>query len=96
MPVIARLPNNALIWNFMGEHKTIDAIYNSLKDVKQTYSGKHGKISYTYFETIVEHKTVGRCELLFLHTGKELLVFISTDVALCLPINSKLHQPYKP
>jgi hypothetical protein len=82
MPVIARVPNNALIWNFMGKHKTIDAIYNSLKDVKRTYSGKHGKISFTYFDAVVEHKTVGRCKLVFLHTGAELLVFIATDISL--------------
>jgi len=82
MPVIARLPNNALIWNFKGKHKTIDAIYNSLKDIKRTSSGKHGKIGYTYFDAIVEHKTVGKCKLLFLHTGEELIVFISTDTTL--------------
>jgi len=82
MPVIARAPNNALIWNFAGKHKTIDAIYNSLKDIKQTHSGKHGKIDYTYFDTCLEHKTVGKCKLVFLHTGAGLLVFISTDTSL--------------
>lgn len=82
MPVIARLPNNALIWNFAGKHKTIDAIYNSLKDIKRTLSGKHGKIDYTYFDTCLEHKTVGKCKLVFLHTGAGLLVFISTDTSL--------------
>ena len=31
MPVISRLPNNKLIWNFKGKHKTMNGIYESLK-----------------------------------------------------------------
>ncbi len=77
--VIARLPNNKLIWNFKGKHKTLNAIYNSLKDIRHNHSGKYGKISYKYFDVIVEHKVLGKIKLVFLHTGKNLLVFISTD-----------------
>jgi len=82
MPIIARLPNNKLIWNFKGKHKTLNAIYNSLKNIRHKSSGKHGKISYKYFDKIVEHSVLGKVKLVFLHTGKDLLVFISTDLSL--------------
>ncbi|PPK56825.1 IS4 family transposase [Malaciobacter marinus] len=82
MPVIARLPNNKLIWNFKGKHKTLNAIYNSLKNVRHTSIGKHGKISYQYFDAIVEHSVLGKVKLVFLHTAKDLLVFISTELIL--------------
>jgi hypothetical protein len=82
MPVIARVPNNKLIWNFKGKHKTINSIYNNLKNIRKKQSGKHGKISYKYFDKIVEHTILGYVKLVFLHTGKDLLVFISTDIYL--------------
>ena len=82
MPIIARLPNNKLIWNFKGKHKTLGSIYNSLKNIRHTQSGKHGKISYKYFDKTVEHTVLGKVKLVFLHTGKDLLVFISTDLSL--------------
>jgi len=82
MPVIARLANNKLIWNFKGKHKTLNTIYNSLKNIRQQQSGKHGKIAYKYFDKTVEHSTLGKVKLVFLHTGKDLLVFISTDITI--------------
>jgi transposase len=82
MEVIARLPNNKLIWNFKGKHKTLNSIYNNLKNIRHKQSGKHGKIGYKYFDKIVEHSVLGRVKLVFLHTGKDLLVFISTDLQL--------------
>ncbi len=82
MPVIARLPNNKLIWNFKGKYKTINAIYASLKNSRHKHSGKHGKIFYKYFDAIVEHAVLGKVKLVFLHTGKHLLVFISTDITI--------------
>lgn len=82
MPIIARLPNNKLIWNFKGKHKTLNTLYNSLKNIRHKSSGKHGKISYKYFDAIVEHTTLGKVKLVFLHTSKDLLVFISTDISL--------------
>ncbi|MDA7816855.1 transposase [Sulfurimonas sp.] len=80
MPVIARLPNNKLIWNFKAKHKTLNSIYENLKNIRHKQSGKHGKISYKYFDAIVEHDILGKVKLVFLHTGKDLLVFISTDI----------------
>jgi hypothetical protein len=82
MPVIARLPNNKLIWNFKGKHKTINAMYDNMKNSRHKSSGKHGKISYKYFDVVVEHATLDKVKLVFLHTSKELLVFISTDITL--------------
>ena len=81
MPIIARLANNKLIWNFKGKHKTLNSIYNSLKNICYKQSGKHGKISYKYFDKIVEHAVLGKVKLVFLYTGKDLLVFISTDLS---------------
>ena len=92
MPIIARLPNNKLIWNFKGKHITLNAIYNSLKNIRHKQSGKHGKISYKYFDAIVEHQVLGKVKLVFLHTGKDLLVFISTDLAL---VAKKILATYK-
>ena len=66
MSVIARPPNNKLIWNFKGKNKTLNAIYNSLKNICHKQSGKHGKISYKYFDTIVEHATLGKVKISFL------------------------------
>jgi transposase len=82
MEVIARLPNNKLIWNFKSKHKTLNSIYNNLKNIRHKKSGKHGKIGYKYFDEIIEHSVLGRVKLVFLHTGKDLLVFISTDLSL--------------
>ena len=82
MPIIARLPNNKLIWNFKGKHKTLNSIYNSLKNIRHAQSGKHGKISYKYFDAIIEHAVLGKVKLVFLHTGKDLLIFISTDITI--------------
>jgi transposase len=53
-----------------------------LKNIRHKQSGKHGKISYRYFDAIVEHSVLEKVKLVFLHTGKDLLVFISTDILL--------------
>ncbi len=82
MPVIARIANNERIWNFKGKHKTLGSMYNALSKVRHSAHGRHGKIRYTYFATVAEHKELGRVKLVFLHTGKDLIVFISTDLAL--------------
>ncbi|MDD3008698.1 MAG: transposase [Arcobacter sp.] len=80
--VIARLPNNKLIWNFKGKYKTLNSLYHNLKNSRRKEYGKHGKIPYTYFDAIVEHAALGKVKLVFLHTGKDLLVFISTDITI--------------
>lgn len=82
MPVIARIANNDRIWQFKGKHKTLNAMYAAMSKVRRTAQGHHGKIRYHYFDAIVEHTTLGKIKLVFLHTGKELIVFISSDLSL--------------
>ncbi len=82
MPVIARIANNERIWNFKGRHKTLNSMYSALSKVRHSAHGRYGKIKYTYFDAVAEHKELGRVKLVFLHTGKDLLVFISTDLSL--------------
>jgi hypothetical protein len=82
MPVIARIANNIRIWNFKGEYKTLDALHNSLKSQCRIHTGHYGKICYTYFDAVVEHAKLGKVKLVFLRTHKELIVFISTHLAL--------------
>lgn len=82
MPVIARIAKNDFLWQFKRKQKTLDHIYSRLSKVRHKSHGKHGDISYTYFDAILEHKTLGKVKLLFMHTGRELLVFISTDLSL--------------
>ena len=80
--VIARIANNNKIWNFKGKYKTLNSMYTALSKVKHEKTGSYGKIQYHYFDTIVEHQTLGKIKLVFLHTGKELIIFISTDLSL--------------
>lgn len=80
--IIARIANNNRIWNFKGKHKTINALYAALSKVKYEKPGSYGKIRYHYFDAIVEHRTLGKVKLVFLHTQKELIVLISTDLSL--------------
>lgn len=80
--VVARIANNNKIWNFKGKYKTLNSIYNALSKVKYEKSGYYGKIHYHYFATIAEHQKLGKVKLVFLHTGKELIVLISTDLSL--------------
>ena len=80
--VIARIANNNKIWSFKGKYKTLNSMYNALSKIKNEKSGYHGKIRYHYFDTIVEHQTLGKVKLVFLHTGKELIILISTDLSL--------------
>ena len=80
--VIARIANNNKIWNFKGKYKTLNSMYCALSKIKNEKSGYHGKIHYHYFDTITEHHTLGKVKLVFLHTGKELIVLISTDLSL--------------
>lgn len=82
LDVIARLAKNPRIWHFKGKHKTLESLYNHHQKSRHKQHGMHGKICYQYFDLITEHQQLGKVKLLFLHTGKELLVFISTDLAL--------------
>jgi len=57
-------------------------LYDALSKTKHAKSGHHGKIKYRYFNTIAEHKKLGKVRLVLLRTSKELIVLISTDLSL--------------
>jgi hypothetical protein len=79
--VISRIANNNKIWNFIGKEKTLEAIYNKLKELKSTKQGKYGKkIKYSYFSTVVEHKNAGKLKIVFIKTQKKLIPIVSTDL----------------
>ena len=80
--VVSRLPNNPRIWHFKGRYKSLQALYDHHRKSRHKQHGTHGKIHYRFFELIAEHHLLGKVKLLFLHTGKELLTFISTDLSL--------------
>lgn len=80
--VIARIANNNKIWNFTGKYKTINALYETTSKIKHAKAGMYGKIRYRYFDTIVQHKRLGKVKLVFLRTSNELIVLISTDLSL--------------
>lgn len=74
MPLITRIANNVRIWNFKGEHKTLDSLHNALKLQRRIHTGHYGKIRYAYFDAVVEHAKLGKVKLVFLRTAKELIV----------------------
>jgi hypothetical protein len=82
MPVIARIANNERIWHFKGKHKALNTMYTAPAEVRHKSHGVHGKIRCRYFDAVVEHNALGKVKSVFLHTGKELPVFISTDLSL--------------
>jgi SRSO17 transposase len=79
---VARLPNHPKLWHFKGKYKSLQALYDHHHKIRRMQNGHHGKIRYRYFDMIAEHHTLGKVKLLFLHTSKELLIFISTDLSL--------------
>ncbi|MFT7824499.1 MAG: transposase [Sulfurimonas sp.] len=79
--VISRMANNARIWNFIGKEKTLEAIYNRFKKVKNVKSDTYGKkIKFIYFSVSVEHKTAGRLKIVFIKTKEKLIPIVSTDL----------------
>ena len=79
---VARLANNPKLWHFKGKYKSLQALYDHYHKIRRMQNGRYGKIRYRYFDMIAEHHTLGKVKLLFLHTSKELLIFISTDLSL--------------
>jgi len=79
---VARLPNNLKLWHFKGKYKSLQALYDHYHTIRHIKHGRYGKVRYRYFDMIAEHHSLGKVKLLFLHTSKELLIFISTDLSL--------------
>ncbi len=81
LKVISRMANNNKIWNFVGERKTLNGVYEKFKKLKNIKSGSYGKkVKYQYFSVIVEHKKAGKIKIVFLKTQEKLIPIISTDL----------------
>ena len=81
LKVISRMANNNKIWNFIGERKTLNGIYEKFKKLKNIKSGTYGKkVKYKYFSVVVEHKKAGVVKIVFLKTKEKLIPIISTDL----------------
>ena len=83
LQVISRMVNNDRIWNFTGEKKTLDGIYNKFKKLKTIKMGQYGKkIKFEYFGVIVEHKKAGKLKIVFIKTKENLIPIVSTNLEL--------------
>jgi hypothetical protein len=83
LKTISRMANNNSIWNFTGERKTLNGIYEKFKKVTDEKVGKYGKIEFKYFSTIVEHKKAGKLKIVFIKTKKDKLIpIVSTNLEL--------------
>jgi IS4 transposase len=83
LQVISRMVNNDRIWNFTGEKKTLDGIYNKFKKLKTIKMGQYGKkIKFEYFGVIVEHKKAGKLKIVFIKTKENLIPIVSTNLDL--------------
>jgi len=83
LKVISRIANNNKIWNFLGKEKSLEAIYNKFKSLKNAKSGTYGKkIKYTYFSVMVEHKNAGKLKIVFIKTKEKLIPIVSTDLSI--------------
>jgi len=81
LKVITRVANNNKIWNFIGDRKTLNGIYEKYKKLKDIKSGTYGKkVKYKYFSVIVEHKKAGKIKIVFLKTQDKLIPIVSTDL----------------
>lgn len=81
LKVISRIANNNKIWNFKNKEKTLNAIYEKYKKLKQEKAGKYGKkIQFTYFSVTVEHKNAGKLKIVFIKTSDNLIPIVSTDL----------------
>jgi hypothetical protein len=83
LAVVSRMANNNSIWNFAdSKEKTLNAIYNKLKQVKRIKTGTYGKIRFSYFATMVTHKKAGKIKIVFIKTQSNLIPLVSTDITL--------------
>jgi len=82
LEVISRMANNNSIWNFVEKEKTLDAIYAKYKKLKSAKAGLYGKIKFSYFSAIVEHKKAGKIKIVFIKTAGKLIPLVSTDLTI--------------
>ena len=82
LDVIARVPNNPRIWQFLGKYNTLESLYNQVKNKKTSKIGNYNSIKYTYLSTIATHKTLGRIKIVFIKTKENLIPILSTNTDL--------------
>ena len=82
LDVIARVANNPRIWQFIGKYKTLESLYNHVKNKKASKLGKYNSIKYMYVSTVVIHKTLGKIKIVFIKTKDNLIPIISTNINL--------------
>ncbi len=92
MKVISRMANNNSIWNFKDKANTLNAIYEKFRHLKKTKSGTYGKIKFSYFSVLMEHKKAGKIKILFIKTSNKLIPIVSTDIEIS---DSEIIEIYK-
>ncbi len=90
--VISRMANNKSIWNFKEKTNTLDAIYEKFRHLRKAKSGVHGKIKFTYFSVLMEHKKAGKIRIVFIKTANKLIPIVSTDIEIS---DSEIIEIYK-
>jgi hypothetical protein len=81
LKVISRIANSNTIWNFLGDRKTLNGLYDKYKKLKNIKLGTYGKkVKFKYFSIIVEHKKAGKLKIVFLKTKEKLIPIVSTDL----------------
>lgn len=92
MKVISRMANNNSIWNFKDKANTLNAIYEKFRHLKKAKSGTYGKIKFSYFSVLMEHKKAGKIRILFIKTSNKLIPIVSTDIEIS---DSEIIEIYK-
>lgn len=90
--IIARIANNAKIWQFEHRHKTLERIYHITTKTKAKKQGHYNSIRYTYCSVIVKHKNAGQVKIVFIKTKDRLIPLLSTDTTLT---DERLIELYK-
>ncbi|MCT7598181.1 IS4 family transposase [Aliarcobacter butzleri] len=80
--VIARVSKSNKIWQFTGNSKTLESLYNQAKHHKCSKLGNYNSIKYSYVSAIVTHKTLGKIKIVFIKTKDNLIPIISTNIIL--------------
>ena len=66
LDVIARVSKSNKIWQFIGNSKTLESLYNQAKHHKCSKLGNYNSIKYSYVSAIVTHKTLGKIKIVFI------------------------------
>ena len=62
---IARVSKSNKIWQFIGNSKTLESLYNQAKQYKCSKLGNYNSIKYTYVSAVATHKTLGKIKIVF-------------------------------